>query len=349
MYRTCNSDYKNLGSVVLPGSYMQNVSESLGDFEDLQHIAIHTVLRFAAEIITDVLMYDGTRIATPYLEDAVFQFVTNALSRRAVPSAVIADMMGMSPRTYFRRKNKPGCESISVTSLILDYFIEKNGKVSIGVLREEFAGLDLRTLDSTIHHMIKTGVIRQVDGTYELIGKLPSASNIDETLVLLTIGAKAPLTVEELINSVELPRIVVERRVNHLIEQGSVRRDENGVLIGLGQQVSVSSSESTGLLLGLMLSLHAMELAIHQKLDRNPGQFRNRVMVERMFVPSGSPEIGELKELLDRFQSELRALSKRVEQMEPNDDIGVHVMLTCAYSTENACQARVNPPVSDLT
>jgi len=328
---------------------MEDVSESLGDFEDLQHIAVHTVLRFAAEIITDVLTYDGTRVAAPYMEDTIFQFITNSLTRRGVPSAVIADMMGMSARTYFRRKDKPGAESISATSLILDYFIEKNGTVAISALHEEFAGLDLRTLDSTIHHLTKTGVIHRVDGSYELIGKLPVASNIDETLLLLTIGSKAPMTVSELIKSSELPTIVVERRLSQLIEKGAVRQDENGVLVGLGQQVSISSKEPAGMLLGLMLSLHSLELAIHQKLDKNVQVSRNRVVVERMFIPGGSAELQELQDILDRFQAELRDLSKRTESMEPVEDVGVHVLLSCAHSPSPSCQAHPSAPVSVLT
>lgn len=204
-------------------------------------LLIDSIVRQTTVLIAQLATAGGGRAPLAHTANQVFVDLVKELKEQGLGNKVIADMFGLTLRTYQNRVRRLAESSTfkgrSLWEAVLDYVEEKGPVERVDVLKR-FRADDERIVRAVLSDLVDTGVLfRSGRGDHtayraaspEELGMLNDRERRDglEHLVLVTVSRFGPMTREEMDNHVRAPKDVVDLALKNLLDDGRVQTSDS--------------------------------------------------------------------------------------------------------------------------
>ncbi len=197
-------------------------------------LLIRTVVRQCANLVAVAATLDGRRTPLGTVLDQFFVDLVDALARQGLRQKVIADMLGITPRTFYARMRKleeSGLEPGRTLWQDLLRFIRERGRARQDDILRKFSTHDEAVLRSVLRDLTDSELIyRTGTGAATRYIAAPDAAPDLDTMDVLTSMAHAvvenrgPVSLETVADELGYPSDVTEATLTMLEEMGAVAR-----------------------------------------------------------------------------------------------------------------------------
>lgn len=205
-------------------------------------LLIDNIVRQTTILIAELSTAAGVRAPLAHIADQVFVDLAHAIEAQGVGRKVVADMFGITLRTYQKRTQRLA-ESASVRDktlwqAVLDFLCD-NGGVSRRKLFERFKYDEARDVGAVLNDLMSSGLIyvsgRGDDARYGLVPdadrRRMAQADLDDALpelVWMTIYRAGSISDADLADAVGVPRSSLEAPLAGLQGDGRISRDDSG-------------------------------------------------------------------------------------------------------------------------
>jgi hypothetical protein len=295
-------------------------------------LLIDSIVRQTTVLIAQLATAAGGRAPLAHTANQVFTDLNRELKEQGLGSKVIADMFGLTLRTYHNRVRRLGESSTfkgrSLWESVLSY-IEENGTVRRADVLRRFSRDDERVVKAVLLDLVDGGIVfRTGRGDHSAfrvakpdeMGALDDAHRGDATshLLVIAISRFGPLLASELAEHVRAPADALEGSLAALVASGRIQVSKTE----RGEEYSCESwlipfGEPAGWEAAVFDHYQALVTAICVKLRK--GRFTASLgdavggSTYTFDVWSGHPMEPEVLGLLKSFRQLGRSLRERVE------------------------------------
>lgn len=295
---------------------------------DVQLLA-RAIVRQTATLIAQLLAATGMRVSLAQLADEAFLVLSRELEEQGLSRKIIADMFGMSLRSYQRRvpRLREGKTTAGRTLWeSLAEHLRAEGRVTRSALLQRFAEEDPEAIGAVLNDLYKSGLIsRSGSAGYALFSVKPDQAHRWPTRDS-KVGAATALVWLELCRDPEAPTSAISKRLGleqevvsaalaALRDQGRISSDSQGRQII--QPMTVPFAAETGWEAAVFDHFRAVTLALTSKLQggrmRSVSGDTTGGATLTFDVYPGHPSAPRVLELLHRTRAELKSLWREVE------------------------------------
>jgi hypothetical protein len=229
------------------------------------HVLIDAVVRQTTVLVAQLATSGGARAALGHTANQMFLELTAELKRQGLNNKLIADLFGVSLRTYH---NKVRRLSESATdrgrplwNAVLDY-IQAAGTVARADVLLRFCKDDAATVKSVLNDLVEAGLVfakgrgdatafRAASPAELSVGTRSDTDETCDTLVWILVARNSPLRHSQLLELSQLDAHKVEQAVARLVADGRIRQRANdgeseyssdGCVIPFGQSAGWEAS-----------------------------------------------------------------------------------------------------------
>jgi hypothetical protein len=295
-------------------------------------LLIDSIVRQTTVLIAQLATAAGGRAPLAHTANQVFTDLNRELKEQGLGSKVIADMFGLTLRTYHNRIRRLGESSTfkgrSLWESILSH-IEENGTVRRADVLLRFCHDDERTVRAILNDLVEGGLVfRSGRGdhvafratTPDEMRTLDAGRQADGLahLLVIAISRFGPLTAGELAEHVRMPAEALEKALASLTKEGriQVKASERGEEYSCEQWL-IPFGEPSGWEAAVFDHYQALVTALCVKLRK--GRFAAALgdaiggSTYTFDVWHGHPLEREVLGLLSTFRSQGRAMREKVE------------------------------------
>ena len=295
-------------------------------------LLIDSIVRQTTVLIAQLATVGGGRAPLAHTANQIFAELNRELKEQGLGSKVIADMFGLTLRTYHNRVRRLGESSTftgkSIWESVLGY-IQEMGTVLRSDVLLRFARDDDRVVRAILNDLVEEGLVFRTgrgDGvalraaTPDELGALDQTRQADglEHLVVITVSRFGPLSIAQLRDHVKLPEAQLRAVLDRLIETARIERTSSDH----GDEYScerwlISFGEASGWEAAVFDHYQALVTAICVKLRK--GKLAAALgeavggSTYTFDVWPGHPLEREVTGLLQAFRNQGKALREKVE------------------------------------
>jgi hypothetical protein len=199
-------------------------------------ILIHAVVQQTMVFIAQLATAGGVRAPLASIANQVLLDLTNELQNQGVRKNVIADMFGMTLRTYHRRVSEVSqsrsVEGRSVWEAVLE-FVRANEPISAGRVHQRFTTDERDVVAGVLNDLVGSGICyrsgRGMDAVYRTVDASDFATategareTANEYLVWQAVYRGRPISRHDLIAQSRMPEASCDAALARLLEDGRV-------------------------------------------------------------------------------------------------------------------------------
>jgi hypothetical protein len=297
------------------------------------HLLIDAIVRQTMVLVAQLATAGGARAALGHTANQVFLELTTELKRQGLSNTLIADLFGLSLRTYH---NKVRRLSESATdrgrplwNAILD-FVQTQGTVTRGEVLMRFCRDESTTVKSVLTDLVEEGLVfakgrgEQLSYRAAALDELRMESGAEglqgrENFIWILVARHSPLSHSHLMELSQLDPSEVERVLAGLIRDGRVVRHDGSEASYASQQCVLPLGQAAGWEASVFDHYQAVVTAICAKLaagatrsERGEHIGGSTYSVE---VWPGHPLFEQALGLLQSFRDQARALREHVDRL----------------------------------
>ena len=295
-------------------------------------LLIDSIVRQTTVLIAQLATATGGRAPLAHTANQVFIDLIRELKEQGLGNRVIADMFGLTLRTYHNRVRRLAESSTfkgrSLWEAVLSH-IQERGTVRRAEVLQRFCNDDERIVRAVLSDLVDSGIVfrtgRADHATYRAAGADEIVIVDDEQkqgglahLLVVTISRFGPLTRDQIAEHVRMPTDAMSRMLSDLVQRGRIRSTDGarGATYASGECV-IPFGEPAGWEAAVFDHYQAMVTAICVKLRR--GELRAALgdavggSTYTFDVWEGHPLEREVLGLLSALRQQGRALRERVE------------------------------------
>lgn len=216
-------------------------------------ILIQAVIQQTTVFVAQLATAGGLRAPLTRVANQVFLDLSNELQQQGVTKNVIADMFGLTLRTYHRRvaelSQSQSVEGRSIWEAVLEY-VRQHEPLAAAAIHQHFARDDREVVASVLNDLVNTGmcyrsgrgsgaVYRVAQDTDFQAGGQSSRDVANEYLVWQTVYRNRPARLADLIAITRLPEKAVELALGRLLLDGRVERGADATFTSARLEVPV--------------------------------------------------------------------------------------------------------------
>lgn len=300
-------------------------------------LLIDQIVRQTTVLIAQLSTQAGVRAPLATIADQVFLELTSEIERQGVGKKVVADMFGMSLRTYQRRVQRVA-ESVTVRDktlweAVLEYLETDGGRTREEVI-ERFRYDGEENVAAVVNDLVRSGGVYRVGrGERTIYGVTPEAdlrkfvaedgvSALAE-LLRVQLYRSGPSTADDLAKALRLDDQAVADALDRLVGDGEVRVDADGLAVCEACMIPVGAS--AGWEAAVFDHYQALAKAVANKL-RTIGaesRFHDRVGGATLSfdISEHHPEAEVVLGLLEKVRADLNEVWDRVVALESEQPV----------------------------
>jgi len=299
-------------------------------------LLIDNIVRQTTVLVAQLATAAGGRAPLAHVAGQVFVELVRELKNQGVGNKVIADMFGLTLRTYHDRVRRTS-ESVtergtSLWEAVLG-FVRGRGTVTRGELLRRFRADDDASVRGVLTDLVESGLVfksgRMDHTTYRAATEteteaMVAASAVDglEGMLWVWLHQSGPASTDEICAALGLPRDRVERALQSLVGGGKVDADADGVRYR-ADRCLIPYGDEFGWEAALFDHFQAVVTAIGSKVTRG----RNRSAANEHSGGStyhfdlwkGHPAERRVLALLESVRRQASALRTEVESVSAGD------------------------------
>ncbi len=321
-------------------------------------ILIQAVIQQSTVFLAQLATAGGLRPPLVQVANQVFLDLSKELQNQGLRKTVIADMFGLTLRTYHRKirelSQSRSVEGQSLWEATLE-FIRTHEPVSASRVHERFANDEHDAVVSVLVDLVNSGftyrtgrgassVFRIADASDFQDDCEPSRQVANEYLVWQAIYRARAITRAQLVQQTRLTEEIVESAVNSLIQDERVAVEADGTLSS--QRIDVPVGQAQGWEAAVFDHYQAMVGAICAKLSAREtrserGEFTGGATYSLDLWPN-HPLESEILGTLQRVRDQLESLRKRVDEHNESQQQRICARLIF-YFGQHFCSDRETP------
>jgi hypothetical protein len=323
------------------------------------HLLIDAIVRQTMVLVAQLATAGGARAALGHTANQVFLELTSELKRQGLSNTLIADLFGLSLRTYH---NKVRRLSESATdrgrplwNAVLD-FVQSQGNVTRSEVLMRFCRDENTTVKSVLTDLVEEGLVfakgRGEQITYRAAGpeELRAATGTDalesrENFIWIVVARHSPLSHSQLLELSQFDEDEVARVIERLVQDGRVVRHEGREPSYTSGQCVLPVGQPAGWEASVFDHYQAVVTAICAKLALGAARSEHGECIGgstfSVEVWPGHPLFEQTRGLLQSFREQARALRERVDHLNttlPRPPEGVQRIITYVGQTVQESQ-----------
>jgi hypothetical protein len=250
------------------------------------HILLDAVVQQTTVFIAQLATAGGVRAPLTRVANQVFLDLSQELYQQGLKKNVIADMFGMTLRTYHRKMRElsqsQSIEGRSIWEAVLE-FVREREPVAAGEVHHRFVRDERDVVAGVLNDLVNSGlcyrsgrgndaVYRFADATDFAQGQEASRQVASEYLVWQTVYRQGPVTIDQLIETTRLGEAVCHQALGSLLGDGRVRRLGGEPASYASDQIEVPVGHENGWEAAVFDHFQAMVSAICAKLSAGAGR-----------------------------------------------------------------------------
>lgn len=318
------------------------------------HLLIDAIVRQTMVLVAQLATAGGARAALGHTANQVFLELTTELKRQGLSNTLIADLFGLSLRTYhnkIRRLSESATDrGRPLWNAVLD-FIQSQGTVSRSQVLMRFCRDEAVTVKSVLTDLVEEGLVfakgRGEQLTYRAaepeelrLDAGADALQSQENFVWILVARHSPLTREKLLELAQLEESEVDRALKRLIDDGRVSRSLGAQAIYTSMQCVLPVGQDAGWEASVFDHYQAVVTAICAKLALGSTRSEHGECIGgstySVEVWPGHPLFEQTRGLLQSFRDQARALREQVDLANvalPRPPEGVQRVITYVGQT----------------
>lgn len=204
------------------------------------HLLIDAVVRQTTILVAQLATSGGARAALGHTANQVFLDLASELRRQGLNNKLIADLFGISLRTYHNKMRRLSESSTDrgrpLYNAVLD-FVQSQGTVTRAEVLMRFCKDDQGTVKSVLHDLVETGIVfckgggdrvayRAATGAELGIGQPANEAEARESLVWILIARHSPLSRSKLLELSQLSAAQVDAALERLLSDGRISKHQ---------------------------------------------------------------------------------------------------------------------------
>lgn len=290
-------------------------------------LLINAIVQQTVVFIAQLATSGGVRAPLAHIADQVFLELTRELAEQGVTKKVIADMFGLSLRTYHRRtlaaEQSQTVSGQTVWEAVLRFLAERQ-PISGSVVLQRFARDDVEIVTGVLNDFVSSGLAYRAGRGDAAVYRLAAPADFDDPaaradgerfLVWLCVYRSGPLSRLQLAEHCNLSPERVDAALQALLAAGQVTRGEGGELSS--QRFEVPWEAEHGWEAAVLDHYQALVRAICTKL--RIGRTRARLSdavggsTWTLDVGPGHPHEAEARDTLQRLRRSVEALREKID------------------------------------
>ncbi|MFT4704549.1 MAG: hypothetical protein ACI81R_002254, partial [Bradymonadia bacterium] len=300
--------------------------------ESLLQLLINSLLQRCAALIASIATYEGARAPLGHVEERMFLALATELENRGLSRKVIADMFGVTLRSYQRKTQRVQQRATdahgTVWAAVLD-FLHGAGPVSRTEVFQRFRYDDEETLRSVLRDLVESGLVFNSGVGSNAVYRCADTDDLaavgragpDElrTVVWATVFRRGPIDRSALVELSGGDTATLDMAIDSLASDGLVRelRDTAGRKRWVADSFRVPLGSQEGWQAAVYDFVDGTVCTIASKLDRT------HALPERQDAAGGStwtldvwpghPFEEDAYQMLARLRSEVGTLYEAIE------------------------------------
>jgi hypothetical protein len=294
-------------------------------------ILIHAVVQQTMVFIAQLATAGGVRAPLASLANQILLNLTTELQNQGVRKNVIADMFGMTLRTYHRRVHELAqSESVEGRSLWEAVFehVQKSEPISAGQVYHRFARDDREVVASVLNDLVDSGIcyrsgrgsfaVYRVASDADFVSGDSTRSTANEYLVWQAIYRNGPVTRSQLATLTRLSESACDAALERLLTSGRAERAGENLEQYTSSRIDVPVGQAHGWEAAVFDHYQAMLSAICAKLSQgdarsDKGDLTGGATYSLDLWP-GHPLESEVLGTLRRVRAMLEELRERLDE-----------------------------------
>lgn len=301
-------------------------------------ILIQAVIQQTTVFLGQLATAGGLRTPLGRVAQQVFLDLSTELQNQGVTKNVIADMFGMTLRTYHRKVHElsqsRSVEGRTVWEAVLE-FVRQREPVSSGELYQRFVRDERDVITGVLNDLVNSGfcyrsgrgnqaVYRMADDADFVQGSERTRDVANEHLVWQAVYRNAPVTFDQLLSLARLPEAACRRALSVLMTDGRVTRLDGDVERFTSARLDVPVGQSHGWEAAVFDHFQAMLTAICAKLAQGENRSDRRDhtggATYSLDLWPGHPLEHEALDSLARVRVMMEDLRARLDQVNAQHD-----------------------------
>lgn len=297
------------------------------------HILIHSVVQQTMVFIAQLATAGGVRAPLAQVANQALLELITELQNQGLKKNVIADMFGMSLRTYHRRVRElaqsRSVEGRTVWEALLEFIREREPVAQVEI-SARFARDDREVVAGVLNDLVNTGIAyrsgRGTDAVYRaaaaadfLAADEEQRAAANEYLVWQAVYRGRPIDREQIIGGTGLPEGAVTRALQRLLADGRVLPDGGGRELYTSDRLDVPVGQSHGWEAAVFDHFQAMVGAIASKLSNGDGRAEPADVIGgatySLDLWPGHPLAAEARGTLSQVRRTLEELRDRIDRI----------------------------------
>ncbi len=203
------------------------------------HLLIDAIVRQTTILVAQLATSGGARAGLGHTANQVFLELTTELRRQGLNNKLIADLFGMSLRTYHNNVRRISESSTDrgrpLWNAVLD-FLQERGVATRGEVLLRFCEDDDSTVKSVLNDLVETGIVfakgrgdslayRAADAGELRLGRSVEEASSREYLVWILVARNSPIARAALLELSQLDAAVLDASLEPLKADGRVREE----------------------------------------------------------------------------------------------------------------------------
>jgi hypothetical protein len=290
------------------------------------NLLIDAIVRQTTILIAHLATATGVRSPLAHMANQIFADLIRELKDQGLGNRVIADMFGLSLRTYHnkvRRMSESSTERGKTLWEAIWVYVQQKETVLRSDVERRFSRDDEIVVRGVLKDLVESGILYQSGVgqglTYRVanpdeVGKTTvSDSEVESDLLLVAINRYRPINLEQLSEIVPLSKDKLQRALKKLLAEGKIQvRDRQGKVFYECDECLIPVNASSGWEAAILDHYQAMVTAICTKLRK--GQTRAK-QGELIGGSTYSYEVWDEHPMQDEVLGFLESTRKRAQRL----------------------------------
>lgn len=316
------------------------------------NLLIDAIVKQTMVLIAQLATSAGIRSPLAHLANQVFLDLVHELQSQGLGRKVIADMFGLALRSYHAKMRRLSeSETLRGQSLweaIYD-FIESEENVNRATVLRQFCNDDSALVRGVLKDLVSSGLVTQTGRGSSTVYRMTSDAERDEmrgespeeaatALIWVVIHRHSPMAFDDLVEQVRLEPDQLDLALEHLLDDGRVRKDMlDGKLVLRSDACVIPVGSEAGWEAALFDHYQALVTAMCAKLRSgdNRSSFRDAVGGSTYTIDMwhGHPLQEEVLDLLRSTRERVTQLREEVEAVKRPPSVGPESDLRVIFYT----------------
>lgn len=293
------------------------------------HILIQAVIQQSTILLAQLATAGGLRAPLSQVAGQVFLDLSSELQNNGLRKNVIADMFGMTLRTYHRKvrelSQSRSVEGKSLWEAVLD-LVRAEQPVSAAQIHERFAHDEYDVVVGVLSDLVNNGLCYRAGRGFGSVYRIAEAADFgeglerarrvaNEYLVWQAVYRARPISREQLVQLLRLPDEVMDAAIEALTSEGRIEREPDGTFTS--KHLDVPVGQAAGWEAAVFDHYQAMVGALCAKLAAREARSARSDLTGgatySLDIWRGHPMEEEVLGTLQRVRTELESMRARLD------------------------------------